>query len=351
LTTQNKDTVVAAGPAAALRGFPLVTPFPGLIRLLIGFVAGALFVSVPVYYYFAGRDAGMKLSGVTADSAAEPMREASAPTASSAKPNRFASRLTYELAQIPPEPPRAPPKPAVASPAPTPPAVVTTAAPVQPAPVQPAPAKPAPPPVAVAKAPPAPPAEAAPPLPGPKITNARPIRVEPLDSRDTTRAMAKEAKKAETTQLARAAPHERPADAIPVVRVVEPKPVVIPPSAGDAGLAAEADLAAVRFTATRDWLAAAPETTHTIQIMGIASDAQLKAHLKALAKSVDPSKVYVFRTAAQGKPWITVVYGAYPDRKAALQALEKLPPAITATKPVLRTVNGIRTEMKQNGTS
>ena len=207
----------------------------------------------------------------------------------------------------------------------------------------------------VAKAPPPPPAvEPAPTLPGPKITNARPIRVEPLDSRDTTRGIAKEAKgaKAEPVQVARAAPStERQSDPTPVVRVVEPKPVVLPPTAGDTALAADADLAAARMSATRDWLAAAPETTHTIQIMGIGNDVQLKAHLKSLSKTVDPSKVYVFRTVAHGKPWITVVYGAYPDRKAALQALEKLPAAITSTKPVLRTVNGIRAEMKQHGTS
>jgi len=53
---------------------------------------------------------------------------------------------------------------------------------------------------------------------------------------------------------------------------------------------------------------------------------------------------------AQGKPSITVVYGSYADRQSAVQALEKLPAAITANKPVLRTVNGIRTEMKQHKT-
>jgi septal ring-binding cell division protein DamX len=84
--------------------------------------------------------------------------------------------------------------------------------------------------------------------------------------------------------------------------------------------------------------------------MGTNSEEQLKNHLKLLAKSLEPSKIYVFRTLAQGKPSMTVVYGAYADRQSALQALEKLPPSIVANKPVLRTVNGIRTEMKQNKT-
>jgi septal ring-binding cell division protein DamX len=83
--------------------------------------------------------------------------------------------------------------------------------------------------------------------------------------------------------------------------------------------------------------------------MGTNSEEQLKNHLKALAKQLEPSKIYVIRTMAQGKPSMTVLYGAYADRAAALQALEKLPAAIVANKPVLRTVNGIRAEQKQHG--
>jgi septal ring-binding cell division protein DamX len=46
---------------------------------------------------------------------------------------------------------------------------------------------------------------------------------------------------------------------------------------------------------------------------------------------------------------MTVVYGAYADRQAAQQALEKLPQSVSANRPVVRTVNGIRAELKQNG--
>jgi septal ring-binding cell division protein DamX len=88
---------------------------------------------------------------------------------------------------------------------------------------------------------------------------------------------------------------------------------------------------------------------HTIQILGTNSEDQLKNQLRALAKVLEPQKIYVFRTFAQGKPTMTVVYGGYADRQAALQALEKLPPSVSANRPVLRTVNGIRSELKQHG--
>jgi septal ring-binding cell division protein DamX len=47
---------------------------------------------------------------------------------------------------------------------------------------------------------------------------------------------------------------------------------------------------------------------------------------------------------------MTVLYGSYADRQAALQALEKLPEAVTSNRPVLRTVKGIRAEMTQHKT-
>jgi septal ring-binding cell division protein DamX len=109
------------------------------------------------------------------------------------------------------------------------------------------------------------------------------------------------------------------------------------------------DMLGSRLSATREWLAGAPQTTHTIQLMG-GSEEQLKSHLKTLSKLLEPGKIYVIRTVAQGKPSMTVLYGAYADRQAALQALEKLPAPVAANKPVLRTVNGIRAEQKQHGT-
>jgi septal ring-binding cell division protein DamX len=119
--------------------------------------------------------------------------------------------------------------------------------------------------------------------------------------------------------------------------------------ASAAAISGPVDSVEGRLAATREWLAAAAQTTHTIQIMGTNNEEQLRGHLKALSKFLEPGKIYAFRTLAQGKPAITVVYGAYADKQAALQALEKLPAAVGANKPVLRTVNGIRAEQKQHG--
>jgi septal ring-binding cell division protein DamX len=100
-----------------------------------------------------------------------------------------------------------------------------------------------------------------------------------------------------------------------------------------------------RMSATERWLATAPATTHTIQLLGVSNEGELRRELKALSVSLEPGNIHVFRTIAQGRPSLSVVYGAYPDRRAALQALENLPPSFAANKPVLRTVGGIRKEL------
>jgi septal ring-binding cell division protein DamX len=121
------------------------------------------------------------------------------------------------------------------------------------------------------------------------------------------------------------------------------------PASPAAPKGADGDYIESRFQATREWLAGAPQTTHTIQLLGTNSEAQLRGHLQSLSKVLEPGKLYVYRTMAQGKPSISVVYGAYSGRQSALQALDDLPSAAAAYKPVLRTVNGIRAELKQHG--
>lgn len=394
----------------------------GTTRLILGFIVGALFALLPMYYFYMGRDAAL---GGSAPSQPQPLETVAAPSRRAAESSiaptgskPFASRMTYELSQLPEELP--PPRPKPAS---------TQVASAQPA-------RRAEPPTPVA---PPVPEEA---LATARVVNARPISAVPPDPRDTTREMEKEAHRPEykerapkpqakaatqsteprviegrdievkgarlpatpTRPIAANAPantrqeieaerSRRPRESVPTPQVTAstakkpiesrtvvaagppvagvtpitkppeepprdataaaPKFVVVTPPAPTAASseAASRDIVEGRLAATRDWLSAAPQTTHTIQLMGTNSEEQLKSHLKVLSKALEPSKIYVFRTVAQGKPSMTVVYGAYADRQSALQALEKLPPAIAANKPVLRTVNGIRAEMKQHGTA
>jgi type II secretory pathway predicted ATPase ExeA/septal ring-binding cell division protein DamX len=110
------------------------------------------------------------------------------------------------------------------------------------------------------------------------------------------------------------------------------------------------DMLLERIAATRAWLERAAPQTHSIQLLGSENARQLKDHLSSIAKSVEISKIYVYRTVAAQKPFLTVLYGSFGSREAAQNALDRLPPSLKAFKPYLRTVQGIREEMSRNKT-
>ena len=93
------------------------------------------------------------------------------------------------------------------------------------------------------------------------------------------------------------------------------------------------------------------KNAYTIQLLGADSRPQLKKHLKFIRKYIEINDVFVYRTIAKQKPSLTVLYGSFEDRKAAQEALAKLPANLKAYRPVLRTMQGIRAEIAQHPSS
>ena len=342
----------------------------GTAKVLLGFVVGALVMVVAFRYVPGLRDATLTAAFGTRG---EPFSAKSARGAGSAQ---FASRLSYELSRAPDDVRQSAATPKVES------GARAGAAPA------------ASPPSSAAQAPAA---EA--PIPAEHVLNARPINPVPPEPRDRTREIQKEAQNPEYRETPRAAsgpgkvfegrdvqikprPPEPPSRRAPERAGPTPEPPADarPAATGATGSAGgtesltvtdkgaapvaspdlvegatpgtkstPADAIESRLRATRDWLGSAAQTTHTIQLLGSPNEAQLKSHLLVLSKVLEPGKLYVFRTVAQGKPSLTVAYGEYSDRRAALQAIEELPSTAAAYRPVLRTVNGIRSELKQHG--
>jgi MSHA biogenesis protein MshM len=100
-----------------------------------------------------------------------------------------------------------------------------------------------------------------------------------------------------------------------------------------------------RLAATPKWLAQQGKNTYSIQLLGAGNPQQLKQHLNAIGKLVEINEIFVYRTVAKQKPSLTVLYGAFNDRRAALDALAKLPAPLKTHNPILRTVQGIRAEI------
>jgi type II secretory pathway predicted ATPase ExeA len=132
--------------------------------------------------------------------------------------------------------------------------------------------------------------------------------------------------------------------------VVAPAPAA-PARPREQPAATPPDLVEARITATRKWLANEPRSTYSIQLFGTHDAELLRTHLKDLAKSIEMNKIFVYRTLAKQKPSLTVLYGSFGDRRAAQEALDQLPESLKANQPILRTVNGIRAEIRQHRAS
>jgi DamX protein len=134
---------------------------------------------------------------------------------------------------------------------------------------------------------------------------------------------------------------------------VQPPADLVKPTAGaNSQLALETnDEIEKRMSATKQWLSQGSKNPYSIQLMGADNPAQLKNHLNVIRKYIEINDIFVYRTVAKQKPSLTVLYGSFDDRRAAQEALAKLPANLKAYKPVLRTMQGIRAEIAQHQSS
>ena len=121
-----------------------------------------------------------------------------------------------------------------------------------------------------------------------------------------------------------------------------------PAPAAATALRANADMVQSRLAATLDWLAKEPQGAICIQLLGTNDEEQLKHHLNVISNYIDINKIFVYRTLAKQKPSITVLYGSFGSPHEAKEALATLPAFLKANRPILRTVQGVRTEIRQH---
>lgn len=156
--------------------------------------------------------------------------------------------------------------------------------------------------------------------------------------------------------LASSAPKEAPATTPDVAAVQQSiaasKAAAAAPvaSASSPKVSEQGDMLDARLQSTREWLETAAPQNLTIQLLGAENPQQLKEHLSTIAKSIEISNIFVYRTTARQKPFLSVLYGSFSTREAAQNALDRLPTHLKAFKPYLRTVQGIREEMSRNNT-
>ena len=106
-----------------------------------------------------------------------------------------------------------------------------------------------------------------------------------------------------------------------------------------------------RLAATEKWLAQSTPQTYTVQLLGSHDEKQLNQHLRFISNIIEINDVFVYRTLAKGEPALTLTWGNFDNPRAAREAMAKLPPSLKQYRPLLRTVQGIKTEITSNNPS
>lgn len=134
---------------------------------------------------------------------------------------------------------------------------------------------------------------------------------------------------------------------------IQPKPTqttpapISQPSPASVTTQTSADPFEQRLAATHDWLMQQPPDTYTIQLSLLHNPNEFAPYLRGEGSGLVQDQLRIFRSQAQGHPSWTVIYGSYPTRQAANQALLSLPEAVRKRQPYLRTAGGIRNETRQ----
>jgi type II secretory pathway predicted ATPase ExeA/septal ring-binding cell division protein DamX len=103
-----------------------------------------------------------------------------------------------------------------------------------------------------------------------------------------------------------------------------------------------------RLHATEQWLAEQSGSTYSIQLLGTGNSALLRDYFETIAKYLEIEKVYVYRTVANQRPSLTVLYGNFLDRAEVDRVLESLPEELKTNRPYYRTIQGVRSEIARH---
>jgi MSHA biogenesis protein MshM len=159
-----------------------------------------------------------------------------------------------------------------------------------------------------------------------------------------------------TSNPAPAALHASPAAALPANAAAPPQPAKAePPAAVPAADRASAppgrDIIANRVDAMNRLLKSDTAKPFSIQLLTTGNEEQLRNHLKAIAKFVEVNDIYMYRSVAQGRPAVSVLWGTFDDRQAAQDQIVDLPRPLRANRPYVRSIDEIRAEVDRSSVS
>lgn len=100
---------------------------------------------------------------------------------------------------------------------------------------------------------------------------------------------------------------------------------------------------------TEHWISSANSEHFTIQLSLIDAWATEKVnqYLQRAAETLQPEKLFIYQASIQGRMVYSVLYNEYAGREAATEQLRQLAPWIRQNAPYLRTLKGIRSDIRK----
>lgn len=102
-----------------------------------------------------------------------------------------------------------------------------------------------------------------------------------------------------------------------------------------------------RLDATRAWLDQENEAHFSIQLMVAYSDAEAISRLERFFQrnALELQQLYVYPSSLTGKNGFGVLFGNFTTRDEALASLARLPREMKISRPIIRTVRGVKAEI------
>ncbi|MCW8933476.1 MAG: AAA family ATPase [Gammaproteobacteria bacterium] len=104
-----------------------------------------------------------------------------------------------------------------------------------------------------------------------------------------------------------------------------------------------------RLQQTAIWLNNALDDSYTIQLILLDSELENDAirFLKMTSGYLNTQDIYIYEVSIRGRMFYSVLYNEYTERNQATNQLQQLPPRLKKSNPYLRTIKGIKADIKK----
>ena len=152
----------------------------------------------------------------------------------------------------------------------------------------------------------------------------------------------------ETAPRTAAEPTETPpvAEQPAVLAEVPPQPVQQPPVKPPPLKPVIPQKAAVKNTIYREnWLLDQEASFYTLQVLGVRNEESLLNFVKEHKLLLNQNVAY-YKTTYKGKQWYPLLYGVYPTKSEAAEAVKELPEKVQKSIPWLRKMSAVQKEVQ-----